>query len=300
MEEIPVELMVISGGEPLLALDTVGYAVRWARNRKTITALVTNGLLLDRKTACLLTEWGLGQIQISLDGSSDDAHEALRGPGTFRKAIAAIQTCLNANLSLAVMTVPTRATLGELPRIHHLLSELGVRHWGIERPVPVPGSPKDSFRFEKKELLRFHDLLDTCSLNSKMRIHCNDPIYLVRNIKRRGLTAEKFRSILPSQCRGCTAGVEACVVGVDGSVRPCTFLSKPVANLRERSLRDIWNDQKLFAHLREAKPTTGSCANCDYLNVCGRCPAQIPSWGQDPLASDSTCYINDDDWGQSA
>ena len=72
---------------------------------------------------------------------------------------------------------------------------------------------------------------------------------------------------------GCGAGLTS--VGIDsvGNVRGCESMYDErfiEGNLRERSLRDIWEDENAFSYNRRFDPSllTGSCAKCPHGSVC--------------------------------
>jgi len=88
------------GGEPLLALDiiekfqqgTAELCAKFGIKRET-DPMITNGYLLDEKTAQRLKQMGIGSLQLTLDGNRDH-HDRRRvlpnGSGTFRRVREAI------------------------------------------------------------------------------------------------------------------------------------------------------------------------------------------------------------------
>jgi len=84
------------GGEPLLALNEMaflskGFLGMARRNSTKYSAyIVTNGYLLDRRTANKLKRWGVTGAQITIDGPSS-VHDRRRplasGTGTFEKIL---------------------------------------------------------------------------------------------------------------------------------------------------------------------------------------------------------------------
>jgi radical SAM protein with 4Fe4S-binding SPASM domain len=72
---------------------------------------------------------------------------------------------------------------------------------------------------------------------------------------------------------GCSAGLTS--IGIDsvGNVRGCESMYDErfiEGNLRQRSLREIWEDEDSFAYNRKFKPSmlTGRCADCEYGDIC--------------------------------
>ena len=73
--------------------------------------------------------------------------------------------------------------------------------------------------------------------------------------------------------RGCAAGVSG--IGIDsvGNVRGCESMYDPrfnEGNLREKSLKEIWEDPAAFSYNRSFRPAllTGACASCEMGPYC--------------------------------
>ena len=79
--------VLITGGEPLLhrSFKEINQMLPEFFIRKI---LFTNGLLLNNK---ILSDLNVNEIQISIDGL-EEAHDSIRGKGTFRLSIEAIKT----------------------------------------------------------------------------------------------------------------------------------------------------------------------------------------------------------------
>lgn len=84
---------------------------------------------------------------------------------------------------------------------------------------------------------------------------------------------ERLRGNVGTPFLGCRAGLSG--IGIDsvGNVRGCESMYDDFfieGNLRERTLRDIWNDPGAFAYNRRFTPTalTGKCARCRYGSRC--------------------------------
>jgi radical SAM protein with 4Fe4S-binding SPASM domain len=80
--------LTISGGEPLLHPD-IEKILLYASSKLTVR-LLTNGTKISDRMARLLADNGI-YIQISLDGSTSEIHDAIRGQGTYEQIMQAIQ-----------------------------------------------------------------------------------------------------------------------------------------------------------------------------------------------------------------
>lgn len=118
-----------TGGEPLLHSawpELLAFA--GATGLKVL--LQTNGTLLDGDRVSKLHALGLSalQIQISLDGATAVVHDRVRGVGSFRKTIAAIQrlVALGFGPDVAIFFTEMQHNLHELPELFQLAEQLGV------------------------------------------------------------------------------------------------------------------------------------------------------------------------------
>ena len=72
-----IEMIRFTGGEPLLCKKLPQYIAK-CHSRGIKTSVITNGLILDDKLDELVKN-GLDQVVISVDGSTSELHDSLRG-----------------------------------------------------------------------------------------------------------------------------------------------------------------------------------------------------------------------------
>ena len=129
-EDIQGLRLIISGGEPML------YSNFWEFNsilpdynfRKV---LLTSGWFLGKKEAL---ELNVNEVQVSLDGL-EDGHDTLRGKGSFKRAITAIESVREAGIDLSIATMVHPYNLNDFPKMADLLNRDNVREWGIDVPL---------------------------------------------------------------------------------------------------------------------------------------------------------------------
>ncbi|MBI3296591.1 MAG: radical SAM protein [Elusimicrobia bacterium] len=98
------ERISLEGGEPLVRRD-IGELVDHIASVGIDCNINTNGYYLPRKIGELKR---VGTISVSMDGPRD-VHDALRGPGSYDKAIAAIEAARGAGIKVHVLSVLTKA-----------------------------------------------------------------------------------------------------------------------------------------------------------------------------------------------
>jgi pyruvate-formate lyase-activating enzyme len=98
---------VLTGGEPLLRRELTLETVERLTAAGVMVTLTTNGWFLDAEVADRLAETG-ARVHVSLDGASAELHDASRGvPGSWRRAIEAVDLMLARGTRVQVVHVVT-------------------------------------------------------------------------------------------------------------------------------------------------------------------------------------------------
>ena len=137
-EEIQGLRLLLSGGEPLL------HPQFWKvndllRNYDFRSVLLSNGTLITKKVAKRLQ---VHEVQVSLDGMKE-GHESLRGRGTFRKALMAIDYLHEAGIQVSVATMIHKDNLKEFDSLVGLLQSKEIKEWNVDVPC-VEGRLKEN------------------------------------------------------------------------------------------------------------------------------------------------------------
>lgn len=121
--------LLITGGEPLIPRDftEINELLSQYAFRKV---LFTNGILLTEESVKSL---GVDEIQVSIDGL-ESGHDALRGTGTFKRALKAIETARGAGFDVSVSTMVHSQNLDEFYGMEKLFRSLGVKDWSVDVP----------------------------------------------------------------------------------------------------------------------------------------------------------------------
>lgn len=121
--------LLMTGGEPLLhsRFDEINAILPRYSFRKV---LFTNGLLISEN---LLERLHIDELQVSIDGMRQ-GHEALRGTGTYRRAIGAVRLALDKGVPVSVATMIHRSNLDEFEAMDALFKDLGIVDWTVDVP----------------------------------------------------------------------------------------------------------------------------------------------------------------------
>lgn len=113
----------IAGGEPFVREDLFELIDGIVRNRMRFEIL-TNGRLLTREVAIKLKATGrCNSIQVSLDGSTPEVHESMRGKGSFAPAVNALRVLCKEGLPATVRVTVHAWNIDNLPDVARLLLE---------------------------------------------------------------------------------------------------------------------------------------------------------------------------------
>lgn len=102
----------LTGGEPLL-IDGIGRIIDFAKNKGMFVVMSSNGLLIKDKIDEIKN---LDLLMISFDGT-EAAHDSLRGKGTHKKVMGAMEILRNNNIKFFTTTVLNTKTSGEIDYI---------------------------------------------------------------------------------------------------------------------------------------------------------------------------------------
>jgi radical SAM protein with 4Fe4S-binding SPASM domain len=243
LEEMQGLRVLITGGEPLTHSRFKGINDMLPEFflRKV---LFTNGLLLNKK---LLEKLNVDEIQVSIDGL-ENAHDSLRGKGTFRSAIKAVSRALDSNFEVSISTMVHPGNLEDFDKMERLFKDIGIKDWTVDVPC-ITG------RLEE---------------NSKFQI---DP-----------QTGGKYLGYgygegLHSGATGFACGLHLMAVTADGRISKCTFYyDRPVGSIKD-GLRKCWQ------RIRPIRLDELKC-DCNYIELCrGGCRYRAMLLG-DPFGRD--------------
>lgn len=130
-----VKMIRFTGGEPLLC-DKLPEYINKCHLKGIKTSIITNGILLDKKIDTLIKN-GLNQVVISVDGSTSDIHDNLRGvKGLFDKINKTLKVIKNKYPSLLtrVNTVVSDKNLRDIAEMVKWLDKNKIRQWSI---IPI-------------------------------------------------------------------------------------------------------------------------------------------------------------------
>lgn len=271
-------VVILTGGEPLIRRDFFEIAEH-AKKIGLITAMASNGTLIDLELAREIKESGIRRVSISIDGGTASTHDSFRGiNGSFEKAISGIESLKKFGISVQINTTITKYNLKERDLLLKLAKDVGADALHIFMLVPVGCGVNivDSAMLspeEYEETLNW--FYDRWIENQGIEFKATCAPHFYRIVHQRGKPdREDFKRAFSTFTRGCLAGTDVCFISRKGEVQPCGYLPVIAGNVREKSFVDIWNHSPLFLKLRDYEMLEGKCGICEFKKICGGCRAR--------------------------
>ncbi|MFW9824170.1 MAG: radical SAM protein [Candidatus Thorarchaeota archaeon] len=255
-KQLSTELnLAILGGEPLLEKEKTLKVAKFGKLKGYDTIVSTNGLLLDSKFAKQAKQNHL-TVQVSLEGSTRDVNDPIRGVGTFNKAKTGIETLVQNQVYTIISMVVQECNFHDIENFYHFGVNLGVNE---VRYIPLKrmGYAKENLIPVKKT-----DILQ--SLYTLVKKYKNAKKYLKRD----------FYSIMKMTCAHsyitshCGTGVKTVLIDANGDIYPCPNHRLPefnCGNISSGSFKEIWLESPILMKLRKTyniETINSECSNC--------------------------------------
>lgn len=249
------------GGEPLLSIDLIKSISRSlktfaeSRGAEFKFSLITNGTLLNRRTAKELVDLGLDRVKITLDGPPE-THDRYRPFKTGSGSFAAIIRNIKETWDLAEIAIGgnfDRTTYSKFPALFGALDEADLT------PEKISAIKFDPISSIPEANLSPTDYKKGCMSNWEPWLH-EAGNYLREHILKRGYYTPKPQPLFCS-----IENRDAFVVNYDGDIYKCpAFIGQRdyvVGNLKT-GICDYTETYRLDTWKNE------DCRECEYLPLC--------------------------------
>ena len=223
LQELDVNLVTLTGGEPLLRDDLAAIAGRFDDRCCVVVNTTGWGLTPDR--ARRLKDSGVFTVSISLDSDVAAEHDRFRRRrGAFAEALRAITAASEAGLFVYVMTMARRELLSRerLMSLLRLSGRAGAMELRFVEPVPVGRAAG-----RKHMTISGPDRRRIFAYQREIASRDDLPIFSVSSYH---TTPEGF---------GCTAGRGHLYIDGSGEVCPCNHVPISFGNIRRQPFGNI-------------------------------------------------------------
>lgn len=271
MAELGIKEVTLIGGEAYLRPDWLAI-VAAVRQHGMDCSMTTGGRGITQERAEQAAKAGLLNAAVSLDGleATHDRQRALAG--SFRAAVRALGHLHDAGIPVSVNTQVNSWSWQELPGLLEVLIEQHVRAWQLQLTVPM-GRAAD----RPEILLQPYQLLEVFPLLASLYPRADTAgvaVFAGNNIGFFGPYERLMRQRMPGQhTASCGAGKTVLGLEANGTIKGCPSLPTAAwagGNLRENSLRDVWERSAQLRYTRDRTPEDlwGYCRECYYAAEC--------------------------------
>ncbi|HKP88144.1 MAG TPA: radical SAM protein [Blastocatellia bacterium] len=248
LAELGAMHLLFSGGEILAHRDFFQIA-EYARSKRLLLRLFTNGILITPRVADRIAALHPYAVEISVYSINPETHDNItRVPRSWELTARALGLLRDRGVRTKMKVPLMRENLYELRQLEDMAGRLGA-----EFRYDSTITPKDDgnlsplrHRLTHKELVwLFHEVLAA------------DP-WVNRRVS--------------ADARTCGIGLNSLVIDPYGNIFPCVQTRELAGNVRADSLKAIWEESLVW---KEMGGLTISelpvCRNCELLNLCVRC-----------------------------
>jgi len=286
--EMAPPMLVLTGGDPMMRPDILDIIRRAAGKglRVALSPAATPRLLHTDFAA--LREAGVVSMSLSLDGATQETHDAFRRvPHTFERTLQAARLAKAAGIQLQVNTTVSRSTLPEFDAFLELMKEIRPDVWSVFVLVPTGrATAEDLPNAEQLENLwqRLAALRGTLPFAVKTTEGHHYRRVLMQTAAQGGHPA---RHLIPTR-----DGKGVLFISHTGDVQPSGFLPLTAGNVRTDDLAELYRMHPIFRKLRDDDALGGKCGKCEFRHVCGGSRSRAYGCGQDMMAAEPLCnYI---------
>ncbi|OGS19913.1 MAG: hypothetical protein A2252_11365 [Elusimicrobia bacterium RIFOXYA2_FULL_39_19] len=273
--------VMLTGGEPFLK-NGLWDLIQYLNTSPLVSdiGIITNGTLIDKHIDNLKNYSKLSKIHISLDGTTQNSNDEIRGSSTFKKVMENIKLLKKHNIPVTVMFTLMKDNLKDAKNLYALLQPLGVEGFIIERFVPI-GQGKTI----ADKVVNAQELYDLYEYYFKML----DVAYVPEEMAKYKAIQIKFglQDIFTAEC---IVGRDGMAILPNADVLPCRRFKLPIGNLLTTPLKEIWQSSQVLNEVRNKNNLKGKCRTCAHAECIG-CRAMTYSLCGDYLEADPHCWL---------
>jgi len=255
-------LITLTGGEPFVHPHFLDLLEKVAE-AGFASAILTNGMSIDRPMADRLKGLCVRYVQVSIEGKRD-THEQIRGFGSFERAMEGVK-------NLVAESVPAYVSFTAHKGNYLEFNDL----------IPLgQGENMHQSMLSPDETKRFVELMH----ETKQRL-------------KRSKTEVAMHRALQFAADGgtpyfCRAGWSLLTLLPGGLLVPCRRMPIPIGNFLESGLWELYQESEKLKDLRDPQRNPESCRSCFFVNQCrGGLKCLSAAVTGDPWNGDPGCWI---------
>lgn len=303
----PYPVLILSGGDVMKKtnLEEIARELHSEGIRYSISPSATD--LVTEEKMRYLRDNGMSSVSLSLDGSSPETHDKIRGVnGAFQKTMDIIDLLSGLGIKVQVNTTVMKENITDLPYIFSILRKKHITTWEVFFLINT-GKGSKLEALDSKNVNDLNKWLVFASFYGMNIRTVESPIfrrmqidYMASGELSGGEAFDRLKKITvniegrPGTLRTSPVGTTwdgngIVFVSHDGKVYPSGFLPVEVGNIREKPLSEIYRNSGVMKLLREPSKFSGKCSNCAYNGYCPGSRARSYNLTGDPFGNDPMC-----------
>jgi pyrroloquinoline quinone biosynthesis protein E len=272
-----------TGGEPLARPDIVEL-VRSARQAGLYVNLITSGMPMDEARLDEIIQAGLDHIQLSFQGAAEESANEFSGTKAHAQKLRVLEWLKRRRVALTLNFVIHRRNIDQLSEMLALAesSSTGRIEFANVQYYGWAFANRENLLPTREQLDRSVELLKRAEerLRGKIQVEFVVPDYYAK---------------YPKACMG-GWGQKLMLVTPTGDALPChaaqAIPGMHFDNLKDRSLREIWEKSEGFQKFRGEEWMPEPCKSCDRrARDFGGCRCQAFLLTGDAAATDPVCNL---------
>ncbi len=258
--ELGCEVLTLSGGEPLMHPHWDKIAIR-LKEKGVEPYMISNGYYLEENVDRMCST-PLRRIGLSLDGNARIHNEIRQNPESYERAVRGAKRARDKGIKVGVVSHVSRMNLDSLDEMYSLFCQIPIDFWQVQITF-MAGRMKEHTDsvLAPEDLPRVAQFLEKVRAEKKIMVCAGDNLgYYSRY------------DIADKPWKGCHAGRWVLGIESDGTLKGCLSLPGEFreGNIRQKSLRELWEDRNLFKLNRYFEPEDlgPHCRDCEKKLDC--------------------------------
>lgn len=268
LEDMQVVSVTFTGGE-LFIRDDAYEILEYAYSKGFAINIFTNGTLIKDDGFFRIKALYPRSIHFSIYNYIPKKHDAFTGlPGSFDKTVSAIKKCKMLGIPVNIKVSLIEENFEDIEGICKLAEDLGTTIQISMQITPKNDGGMEPTRFRLKSPKVYAEVMRR--IDKHILLSC----------------AGDFVSDVEKETndRICGAGDFALNINPYGEVYPCNALLISCGNIRNQSIKEIWENSEELKRIRNFKMNQiEGCENCKIKNKCDFCPGSAMQETGNPL-----------------
>ena len=273
-----------TGGEPLARTDIIDL-IHAARSAGLYVNLITSGMPMDEVRLAKLVEAGLDHLQLSFQGAREETAQEISGTKSHAQKLRVLEWLKKVRVAVTLNFVIHRRNIDQIEEMLSIAESSSATRIEFAN-VQYYGwafANRENLLPTRAQLDRSLEVIKSAEerLRGKIRIESVVPDYYAK---------------YPKPCMG-GWGRKLMLITPNGDALPChaakVIPELQFANVKESSLREIWESSPAFQKFRGEDWMQAPCKTCDRRTLdFGGCRCQAFLLAGDPAATDPVCTLS--------